>query len=98
MITKQTKAFIDLFETILKENTYYEYLGKVYKKYGREFASCLYWVFDDRQPISVYGFLDSIENQVRNDFADTKRPRIESIRHHIRDVITDLDKQGDWRD
>ena len=61
-MNKQDKKFIELFQAILEENDYYDFLGKLYKKRGKELASELYFAFEDLQPISVYGFLDNIED------------------------------------
>lgn len=58
-------CFIRLFEEILKTNDYYKHLGKLYKQ-DKSIANALYWAFDDRQPISVYGFLDSVEAKLEN--------------------------------
>ena len=63
-------CFIRLFEEILKTNDYYKRLGKLYKQ-DKSIASELYWAFDDRQPISVYGFLDSIEAKLKR----TRKPQ-----------------------
>ncbi len=97
MMTQQSKKFIELFEIIIKENGFYKMLKKAYKKH-KTLPSELFWVFEDRQPISVYGFLDSIEKELENRFSDCSKPRHEAIYNCIRNIINDLDRYGDWCD
>ena len=96
-MAKQDEAFINLFNVILEENNYYEYLKRVREKYPN-FASNLYWRYDKRQPISVYGFLDSIEDYIAEKLSDNDNPTPDDILEAVELAISDLDEEGGWKD
>ena len=75
-----------LFKKILKENDFYQHL---HKNWNNDIViRNLVNDYDDRQPISIYGFLDSIENYFDKYNGKTSIDR----------AIAYLDQTGEWRD
>lgn len=95
---KQRKAFIELFKAILEENDYYHYLRMLYRTNPNTFATDLYYQFNQRQPISVYGFLDSIENSYEEIFDDIENETPRMVESKFGNIINDLDRFGEWKD
>lgn len=97
-MNKQTQAFLNLFIAIIEENGYYDNIRKFAKLKGLNYEQLskeLYkgWWYNAPEGISVYNFLDSIEDSL------PEMGRTNFDEYDIQDVIEFIYRHGgNWKD